>query len=361
MKRITRKSPTIYPFRGKWRLAYPDGSGRVRTRTANTKQEAYRLLTRLGSESELKNPNDPQRDVPLLADWLEEWFLEHSSNLRPKTLSNNLCLARKHIIPELGSLPLNLLSTLRIEEFYRVLVEEKELAPSTVHRIHAVLSVPFRGAVRFGLLQNSPLDNAVKPVVRRERLKPLTREELQRVFSHLLVCAPEVRLRWTLALIYGVRQGETLGLTWGCVDLAHGVLHIDKQLQRLKGEGFVLASPKSTQGRRAIPIDEETVALFTAVHERSPSGQELVFVAPNGDPIHSSRDRREWKGILESAGVRYVSVHTARHTAATVMITSGVDVKTVQMVLGHSTPAFTLATYVHPSIDDLRKSLARIF
>jgi integrase len=143
-------------------------------------------------------------------------------------------------------------------------------------------------------------------------------------------------------------------------DLENQTLIVDKQLQHTKEHGFAYTPPKSDKGIRTIPLDIELVELCRTalVDAENPLG--LLLTDSAGKPLHASTDRTNWKRIVKSAGVRQVTVHTARHTAATQMIASGVDVKTVQAILGHSTPSFTLATYVHPSIEDLRRGLEKL-
>jgi integrase len=355
-----RKNPTVFPYRGKWRLSYPDKEGNTRTRAVESKQEAYRLLMAMGWLDANNRTLHTDVTVPTVLEWFEQWFIDHASDVRPTTLRNNLCLTRKHIIPALGHLRLNEVTPLLVEHFYRDLIDTKRLSASSVHRIHATMTVPFKGAVRFGIIPSSPLLSVSKPRATKPRIRPLTREECEQIWEALCNCPANLQLRWKLALRYGLRQGEALALHFTDFDLNTQSLTIDKQLQHTRNEGFVFTPPKSEKGIRTIPIDAELVELCQAAFADAQNAQGLILTDSAGKPLHASTDSATWARILKSAGVRKVTVHTARHTAATQMIASGVDVKTVQVILGHSTPSFTLATYVHPSVEDLRNSLAPI-
>jgi len=360
MPKPVRKNPTVFPYRGKWRLSYPDKDGNTRTRAVESKQEAYRLLMAMGWLDANNRTLHTDVTVPTVLEWFEQWFVDHASDVRPTTLRNNLCLTRRHIIPSLGHLRLNEVTPLLVEHFYRDLIDTKGLSASSVHRIHATMTVPFKGAVRFGIIHTSPLLSVSKPRTTKPRIQPLTREEFERIWDALGTYPANLQLRWKLALRYGLRQGEALALHFTDFDLNTQTLTIDKQLQHAKSEGFVFTPPKSDKGLRTIPIDPELVELCQAALAEADNARGLMLTDSAGKPLHASTDRANWKRIVTSAGVRQVTVHTARHTAATQMIAAGVDVKTVQVILGHSTPSFTLATYVHPSIDDLRNSLGAI-
>ena len=355
-----RKNPTVFPYRGKWRLSYPDKDGNTRTRAVESKQEAYRLLMAMGWLDANNRTLHTDVSVPTVSEWFEQWFIDHADDVRPTTLRNNLCLTRKHIIPALGHLRLNEVTPLLIEHFYRELIDAKGLSASSVHRIHAIMTVPFKGAVRFGIIPSSPLQFVSKPRATKPRIQPLTRDECARIWDALGNYPFNLQLRWKLALRYGLRQGEALALHFADFDLNTQTLTIDKQLQHTRNEGFVFTPPKSDKGIRAIPIDPEIIGLCRAALADAQNVQGLMLTDSVGNPLHASTDRATWTRIVKSAGVRQITVHTARHTAATQMIAAGVDVKTVQVILGHSTPSFTLATYVHPNVEDLRRGLEKL-
>lgn len=360
MPKPVRKNPTVFPYRGKWRLSYPDKDGNTRTRAVETKQEAYRLLMAMGWLDANNRTLHTDVSVPTVLEWFEQWFIDHASDVRPTTLRNNLCLTRKHIIPTLGHLRLNEVTPLLVEHFYRDLIDTKGLSASSVHRIHATMTVPFKGAVRFGIIHTSPLLSVSKPRTTKPRIQPLTREEFERIWDALRTYPANLQLRWKLALRYGLRQGEALAVHFADFDLENQTLIVDKQLQHTKEHGFAYTPPKSDKGIRTIPLDIELVELCRTALADAENPLGLLLTDSAGNPLHASTDRTTWVRIVKAAGVRKTTVHTARHTAATQMIASGVDVKTVQVILGHSTPSFTLATYVHPSIEDLRRGLEKL-
>lgn len=354
-----RKSPTVYPYRGKWRLKYVDASGKDRTRTADSKQSAYALLVEMGYLNAQGRTLHATHSDMTVGQWLDIWIRQHSTELRPKTLANNVSLIRNHIEPSLGATNLADLNIARIESTYNNLHHSKSLAPSSIHRIHAVLSVALKGAVRYGLIPSNPCDGVRKPKMAPKRPQTLSAGQVASVLERALERGPECHLRWLLALRYGLRQAEALALKFSDFSLESCTLHIGKQMQRFRGVGFIETPPKSEKGVRDIPISTEICELLARIQEgRNPDS--LVFPGPTGRPRHSSFDRMEWLRILSEVGIAPLPLHSARHTAATEMIQAGVNVRAVQLVLGHSTPSFTLATYVHPSLEQLRSELEKL-
>jgi integrase len=357
----TRRNPTLFPYRGKWRVTYVDRVGKTRSKTLATKHDCYVFIAGLSQDTPPTPSGAPLQEVPTLGNWLATWQETRSAGLRPKTLILNQILFTTHVIPALGATALNMISVNDIESLYQSLVHDTGLAITSVHRIHTALAAPFQTAFREGIIPTNPMTQVRKPKAPKPRITPLSLQHLEAVWGVISRLPASQQLRWILALKYGLRQAEALGLHRQDFESHAQVIRITRQLQRIPHQGWVFTPPKSAQGIRDIPVDDQTAGLIKQVIEELPDGCDLLFPDPTGNPRHASTDRKAWLRLLKNAGVPEVSLHTARHTAATVMITSGVDVKTVQIVLGHSTPSFTLATYVHPSVDDVRRSLRHIF
>ena len=113
---------------------------------------------------------------------------------------------------------------------------------------------------------------------------------------------------------------------------------------------------KSTSGRRVIGLPKRLRALLreqrrAQAAERLAAGpawveHDLVFAQPNGKPIDSRGDAREWKKVLAAAGVRDARLHDARHTNATLLLAEGVDGRVVMSLLGRS-QSVLLTRYQH--------------
>ena len=121
-----------------------------------------------------------------------------------------------------------------------------------------------------------------------------------------------------------------------------------------------MGPPKSRHGRRSVPLDAELVQALRGAHEGTewPGDDDLVFPAGNGSPLSQSNLYRDaLKLPREEADLAWVGFHTFRHTCASMLFAQGRNAVQVQRWLGHHSPAFTLARYVHLLDGDIGEPL----
>ncbi len=218
-----------------------------------------------------------------------------------------------------------------------------------------------RDAVRWGKLVRNPADMADPPSRARSRASAWTAGEVTRFLEH--VTDNRLYALWRLAAITGMRRGELAAVTWRALDLEGARLHVDQQLLPTHG-GVSFGPPKSARSLRTVALDPETVDILcrhreTQVLERAVVGDaytdgDLVFCDELGVPFRPER-LTEWFGQhRKAAGIPTGTLHTLRHTAATLALTSGVPVHIVAARLGDD-PNTVLSTYAHllPQSDEL--------
>jgi integrase len=170
--------------------------------------------------------------------------------------------------------------------------------------------------------------------------------------SALIEATPE---RWRLLVRFvaatGLRIGEVVALRWEHMDLDRSRVLVRERRYR-----ETVDAPKSRYGRRDVPLGRGLAAELRRHRLASPHPRETdpVFATLRGTP-HRPENllRRVLKPAAERAGVGWAGWHTLRHTCATSLFRTGANAKQVQVWLGHHSPAFTLATYVHLLADDL--------
>jgi integrase len=195
----------------------------------------------------------------------------------------------------------------------------------------------------------------------RSPAKAWTAGEVSRFLEH--VADDRLHGLWRLAATTGMRRGELAAVTWRALDLEGTRLHVDQQILPTRG-GTSFGPPKSARCRRTIALDPETVDILrrhreTQLLERTVAGDaykdhDLVFCDELGDPYRPER-LTEWFGRhRERAGIPTGTLHTLRHTAATLALTSGVPVHIVAARLGDD-PNTVLSTYAHllPQSDEM--------
>ena len=196
--------------------------------------------------------------------------------------------------------------------------------------------------------------------VKRERpaREILTPDELATVLE--AAREPE-RTIFRVAAFTGLRRGELLGLQWGDVELDKARLHVRRSFGP---HGY--GAPKSAAGRRVVPLTAGLVAELRAHHARGPvvaldpEPDALVFPSAAGTPIAPRTLEKRWARALRQAGVRHLPLHSLRHFAASALIASGANVKTVQAIIGHASAQLTLDVYGHLFPDDLDQVAVRL-
>ncbi len=164
----------------------------------------------------------------------------------------------------------------------------------------------------------------------------------------------------------GLRKGEALALAWDAVDLDSGVLLVSATISRIGGR-LLITEPKTARSRRTVPLNPAVVTMLrrhrtnqTAERLRSANQWQnsgLVFSTELGGPVDPRNLLRVIEVAAKAAKVDGVGVHTLRHSAAVAWLESGVHIKAVADLLGHSSIAITGDVYGHTSDDAARAAI----
>jgi integrase len=268
-------------------------------------------------------------------------------------------LAERQIIPFLGGVELQKLRAAAVEEWHRVLLTSGRkdgggLSPMTIKHAHRLLGKVLREAMRFGLVTANAASLQPPPRAEREETVVLTTSQIRHVvdkLAHRLVY-PKV----IIALFTGLRRGEVLGLRWGAIDFDRKLISVREALEETDQIRF--KSPKSMAGKRDVPMPDIVVDVLRNHRKREleqrlalgmgkMTADALVFSRLGGAPQSPISVTKEWRKAADSIGLTEVSFHALRHTFASMLIDSGIDVVKISKRLGHSNPTITLQTYAH--------------
>jgi integrase len=156
---------------------------------------------------------------------------------------------RARIKPHIGTVRMDRLKPIQIEGTYRAL-RDAGLAANTVHHVHAVLHAACREACRLEVLPVNVMDRVQAPRQLAHEISPPTLDQAKSILEAARQSGSRDYARWMLALRWGPRQGEALGLRWQDVDLDSGEIRIRQAIQRIKSKGLVIGPTKSRAGRR---------------------------------------------------------------------------------------------------------------
>ncbi|MGZ6609009.1 MAG: tyrosine-type recombinase/integrase [Solirubrobacteraceae bacterium] len=301
---------------------------------------------------------------------LERWLplMEHS--VRPSTWHNYGRVIERHIIPTLGSVPLQALNVDHLDDLYRQLAtngrlrDGQGLSPKSIRHVHTTLHKALRDAERKRLIQRNVATSADPPRIRQSgdrEMKTWTASQLN-TFLRVVSDHP-IYIAFLLAATTGMRRGEVLGLRWGDVDLDNGRLAVRQTLLSINYR-LTFGTPKTARGRRLIALDRTTVEALREhrIGQRSTRAllagtyhdHDLVVARPDGEPVHPDYFSQAFERKVASLELPRIRLHDLRHTHATLGLAAGVPAKIMSVRLGHSTVAFTQDVYMHtiPELED---------
>ena len=221
----------------------------------------------------------------------------------------------------------------------------KEISPARLNRNLACLKCMFNKAIQWGKLEQNPAKLVKLLKENNKRVRYLEKEEISRLFEN---CSKHLKPIVVLALNTGMRKGELLNLKWQDVDYKRGIIYLLDTKNREK---------------REIPLNEmgKTALIRTLKHPESP----YVFCDKNGRPF--GEIRKSFFTALKNSAIINFKFHDLRHTFASQLVMSGIDLNTVRELLGHKSLKMTLR-YAHLSphykrhaVDVLGKQMVTIW
>lgn len=280
--------------------------------------------------------------------WIERWLRDVIPNsVRASTLENYERDVRKHVIPQLGRIPLRRLKPTAIAQFYRDLAAGNVPA-SSIRSVHLRLHTALEAACDLELLTRNPAARLAKvlPKVAESNRRGLDLQQTRKFLD--AARADRLYALYVLALMTGLRQGELFALTWADVDLNAGRLSVRGTLKVTKGRVYV-DPPKTRKGRRTMSLPAVAVAALTEHRPAGATDADWIFADADGGPLRRANvTERSFRGILRAAGLPTIAFHELRHTHASLLATvPGLNPKIVQERLGHASIDMTLDTYSH--------------
>jgi integrase len=332
---------------GSFRL--PDGTRKYVY--GESRSEAKKLLEEAKKQAEAGTlvPANAQT----VAEFMEYWLSVHKLAVKASTHEHYGAHIQARIVPALGKIKLQKLSTHQIQKFINGM-DDEGLEPGTIKLIFSILKMALADAVEWKFLGFTPCKGVVLPRIEATELQVLNFKQVQLLLES--VKDTELEALVTVALCTGLRRGELLALKWADIDRETWHLKVQRTLVYLNGQGFRETEPKTKGSKRTIPViplaqqaleKHRKKQVKARLEARVWENRDLVFCDSRGGYIVFTTLYRAFYQALERAGLPPMRIHDLRHSAATLLLALKVSIKVIQAILGHSSLLMTLGLYGH--------------
>lgn len=288
------------------------------------------------------------------------------AKLSPKTLSGYKPIIDNYITPSLGHMKLCEIKPINIQMFVKHLQSDNircdgrkgKLSNTTVKRIYSVLQSILHSACKLQLIQSNPANsNSIDlPMLEPSKTEIFTKQEATQMLDCLTNEPLMYQVLINLALLTGCRRGELLALKWTDIDFEKHTVSINKSIYKQKGEEIKIKPPKTNSSNRILSIPLYAIEMLRdykieqtetrlLLGDRWTNGN-WIFTQWDGKPMYPTTPTSWFSKFLKRNGLKHKKFHSLRHTSATLLLSSGTNIKTVAARLGHNQLS-TTNRYVH--------------
>ena len=258
-----------------------------------------------------------------------------------------------------------------------VFLHDSGIKQNTIGVLQSVVRPAFEMAVDDDIIRKNPFKFKLSDVVPKDAYvrDALTKEQQEKYLQFVQDCGGNYYDDIVILLGTGLRVSELYGLTRADIDFDRRCIHVRRQLCRTAEKPYFVTPPKTKSGIRNIPMtDAVYMALMRVVKARTPPKVELLvdghsgflFLDKSGMPkvaMHLENYMRGLQARFEKAygkPVPRITPHVLRHTFCTNVQQAGLDVKSLQYLMGHSNASVTLDVYTHSSFDSVERAFEQI-
>ena len=261
------------------------------------------------------------------------------------------------------------ISPIKIQRFLVYLRQDyktkrgKPLAAKTIRHYYNVLGMIFSYAEKQGLIAANPMLKVDAPKKDKKPIDALSTEQAKQFFAALNDCPLDFRCMLLLLVTSGIRRGECLGLQWRDINERDCTITIARSVVYTPESGIIISTPKTEDSTRTIPIMPSVLELLQqlkkqAIADNRDTSIKNAFVFPGKTGLFAPRDpnaiTKRVKRFMKRSGFPDLSPHDLRHSCATLLLSQGADIKSVQEILGHADASTTLNFYVKSDMRQMK-------
>ncbi|MEF2760320.1 tyrosine-type recombinase/integrase [Ligilactobacillus salivarius] len=358
IKYTNKDNETLYKFRYYAGLDETTGKQRYIRRQGFTSEKDAK--TELLKIEYLVSTNQYFKSVKSgkFVDVLDEWLSLHKETVKPSTLVRENSYITNHIKPYFKNMYVDKITLRQCQNFTN---KAFAAAPAAYTQIIGIVKSILDYALRLDMIKSNPMLYVIKPkrqaTISDKHNNYYNKQELKKFLDVAKDTSLKKYALFRLLSYSGMRAGECLALAWHDLDYKNNTIAINKTLARIKDK-LVIQTPKTKASNRVISLDTETIQVLKMwqLEQRkqllklginSMNKHQLIFSNGNNEYIYSGTVRKSIKILAKKAGIHSITTHGFRHTHATLLFASGMDIKQVQARLGHSNVQTTLNIYTH--------------
>lgn len=342
----------IYVIRGR---VYDPVTGETKHKSKSTHLRV-RDKTKRKAEQELKDAveqwtQEANAEVvygdPLFSEYVNRWIDKKRLSLKANSVKSYEDYANCHILPKLGKLHVLDMSLKHLQLFYKDLL--KDLSVLSVRKIHVVVSGALLDAVRDGIISVNFAEYVEFPKAKKFEGATYDASQVAILLDGAAKEGEPIRAAVTLAVCYGLRRSEIVGLRWSDIDFEKKTLCVRNTVVQ-NGELLIEEErTKTAKSHRIIILLDSTIPYLKSLKERHKIcgiKSDKVCVWPDGREVRPDFLTYKIPKLMKECGLPVIRVHDLRHTAAT-LLASVATPKQVQEFLGHEDISTTMNVYTH--------------
>lgn len=299
-------------------------------------------------------------------DYADFWINNYAiPNLSPKTYERYKSMLKSRILPYLGNMYLDKIQPMQLMYLYQELIEATYISKNTTYKLssktvlehHRLLHSMLQQAVYWQMVPYNAVDRVRPPKSRKSNINFY--DDVQTIALIKALEGEELKFRVIILLTFFtvLPRGEVLGLEWSDVNFKNSSVTVRQASQYVSSIGVYNKDPKTESSNRVISILESIIKLLKE-YKRKQLEQRLklgsnwintnrLFVQFDGRPMHPDTITKWFRQFLEEKNLPHITFHGLLHTHATLLISQGLDVRTVSNRLGHAQTSTTLNIYAH--------------
>ena len=288
-------------------------------------------------------------DTTTVGEWAKTWITTYKAGLRGNTLSMYRTAYNVHILPFLANMQLKDVRPVHIQ---KVMQSVAAMSDSAQHKVLMTMRQLFTTARHNGLVMSDPTEGIkTTPHSKPKKKTHLTLEEQEQLMARLT--HPRARVFVGLCLYYGLRREEALGLQWGDID--GNKLTVNRARTFVGSKTDPSQELKNKTSHRTVPIPRPLQEILAA----TPRIGLHVVTCADGRPMTSSGFQSLWDIVRQKSPCE-IRAHMLRHSYCSNLYRAGIDLKTAQYLMGHSTIDMTANVYTHLAKEDTAASVIQL-